>query len=104
MRLGFVSPIGSVEVDYKSHGGVTTVPLYSAEDIALLPVVRPSVDWRAVVTARAGCRSPLAALSPVLPGEDTVLLAEVGRIAGVGRVWSTRTRTATSRRRSRRAG
>ncbi|MFJ6784728.1 hypothetical protein [Streptomyces yangpuensis] len=33
-----------MEIDYKHHGGVTTVPLYSAEDFAPLPVVRPSVD------------------------------------------------------------
>ncbi|MEJ8642153.1 hypothetical protein WKI68_13050 [Streptomyces sp. MS1.HAVA.3] len=36
-------------------------------------------------TARTGRRSPLAALTPLVPGEDRVLLAEVGRIAGVGR-------------------
>ncbi|WP_404962662.1 hypothetical protein [Streptomyces sp. 147326] len=85
VRLGFLSPIGTVEIDYKSHGGWTTVPLYSAQDVALLPVVQPLVDWRAVATARTGRRSPLAALTPVVPGEDRVLLAEVGRIAGVGR-------------------
>ncbi|MFI1286459.1 hypothetical protein ACH4U5_37850 [Streptomyces sp. NPDC020858] len=33
----------------------------------------------------AGRRSPFAALAPVVLGQDTVLLAEVGRIAGVGR-------------------
>ncbi|MFK0258300.1 hypothetical protein [Streptomyces sp. NPDC090445] len=36
--------VGSVEVDHKRQGGVTTVPLYSAEDVALQPVVRPLVD------------------------------------------------------------
>ncbi|MEU9181848.1 hypothetical protein AB0C90_34440 [Streptomyces sp. NPDC048550] len=85
VRLGFLSPIGTVEIDYKHHGGVTVVPLFSAVDVALLPVVRPLVDWQAVATARPGRRSPLAALTPVDPGEDRVLLAEVGRIAGVGR-------------------
>ncbi|MEU4358758.1 hypothetical protein [Streptomyces virginiae] len=85
VRLGFLSPVGTVEVDYKSHGGWTTVPLYSAQDVALLPVVRPLVDWQAVATVRPGRRSPLAALTLVVPGEDRVLLAEVGRIAGVGR-------------------
>ncbi|MFE5724767.1 hypothetical protein [Streptomyces erythrochromogenes] len=65
-------------------GEVTTVPLYDAQEIALLEVVRPSVDWRAVRTARAGRRSPLAALDPS-SGWERVLLAEVARIAGVGR-------------------
>ncbi|MEU9088062.1 hypothetical protein [Streptomyces sp. NPDC048357] len=60
-------------------------PLYSTQDVALLPVVRPLVDWRAVAAARTGRRSPLAALTPLVPGEDRVRLAEVGRIAGVGR-------------------
>ncbi|MBT2469550.1 hypothetical protein J7E97_17100 [Streptomyces sp. ISL-66] len=74
VRLGWVAPAGSVEIDYKHHGGVTTVPLYSAEDVALLPVVRPLVDWRAVYAAPAGRRSPLAALAPVVPGQDRALL------------------------------
>ncbi|MER6257138.1 hypothetical protein ABT224_38010 [Streptomyces sp. NPDC001584] len=73
-----------MDVDYKHHGGVTTVPLYDAQEIALLEVVRPCVDWRAVRTARAGRRSPLAALE-VSPGWERVLLAEVARIARVGR-------------------
>ncbi|MFD3809298.1 hypothetical protein ACFWTC_38560 [Streptomyces sp. NPDC058619] len=85
VRLGWVAPAGSVEIDYKHHGGVTVVPLYCAEDVALLPVVRPLADWRAVYAAPAGCRSPLAALTPVVPGRDRVLLGEVGRIARVGR-------------------
>ncbi|MFJ3880799.1 hypothetical protein ACIPW5_25495 [Streptomyces sp. NPDC090077] len=85
VRLGWVAPIGSVTVDYKHHGGVTTVPLYSAEDVALLPVVRPWVDWRAVYAVPAGARSPLAALAPVVPGRDWVLLAEVARMVRVGR-------------------
>lgn len=33
----------------------------------------------------AGRRSPLAGLAPVAPGRDVVLLAEVARIARVGR-------------------
>ncbi|MEV7526453.1 hypothetical protein [Streptomyces sp. NPDC091371] len=84
VRLGWVAPVGSVEIDYKRQGGVTTVPLYSAESVALLPVVRPLVDWRAVHAAPAGARSPLAALAPVVPGRDRVLLAEVARMARVG--------------------
>ncbi|KOU82287.1 hypothetical protein ADK61_07590, partial [Streptomyces sp. XY66] len=60
VRLGWVAPVGSVDIDCKHHGGITTVPLYSAEDVALLPVPRPSVDWRTVyATRRAGApRSP----------------------------------------------
>lgn len=85
VRLGYVSAVGSVEIDYKRHGGVTTVPLYSAEEVALVPFVRRSVDWRQVYRTGPGRRSLLAGLAPVVPGEDTVLLAEVGRIAGVGR-------------------
>ncbi|MFJ8016709.1 hypothetical protein [Streptomyces sp. NPDC096339] len=81
VRASFLGvPVGSVEIDYKRQGGVTTVPLYSAESVALLPVVRPSVDWRAVYAASAGARSPLAALGPVVPGRDWVLLAEVARV------------------------
>ncbi|AWZ09004.1 MULTISPECIES: hypothetical protein [unclassified Streptomyces] len=29
VKLGFLSPVSSVEIDYKRQGGVTTVPLYS---------------------------------------------------------------------------
>ncbi|MER5934238.1 hypothetical protein [Streptomyces sp. NPDC002054] len=84
-RLGWLAPVGSVEVGYKWQGRLTTVPLYDAEDVALLPVVRPLADWRAVCAVTAGRRSPLAVLDPVVPGRDRVLLAEVGRIARVGR-------------------
>ncbi|WP_327364692.1 hypothetical protein [Streptomyces sp. NBC_01296] len=85
VRLGWLSPVGAVDVDYKRQGGVTTIPLYDARDIALLEVVRPSVDWRAVRTVAAGRRSPLAALDPVPEGGDRVFLAGVARIARVGR-------------------
>ncbi|MFH9959640.1 hypothetical protein ACH4OX_36275 [Streptomyces roseolus] len=85
VRLGWIAPTGTVEIDYKRQGGVTTVPLYSAEEVALLPVTRPAVDWQAVRATPAGCRSPLAALDPTVPGGDVVLLAEAARIAGVGR-------------------
>ncbi|MFJ3520388.1 hypothetical protein [Streptomyces sp. NPDC090131] len=101
VRLGFISPVGTVEIDYKRQGGVTVVPLFSAVDVALLPVARPLVDRQAVATARTGRRSPLAALTPVVPGEDRVLLAEVGRIAGVGRTAATGAARAASRQRSR---
>ncbi|MFD7786177.1 hypothetical protein ACFV4Q_24280 [Streptomyces nojiriensis] len=63
-----------MEIDYRRQGGITAVPLYSVEDVALLPVVRPPF--------------PLAAFTPIVEGEDRVLLAEVGRAAA-----------ATSRRR-----
>ncbi|MFD9302966.1 hypothetical protein ACFWCB_09835 [Streptomyces sp. NPDC060048] len=79
VRLGWIASAGSVEIDYKRQGGVTVVQLYCAEDVALLPVVRPLVDWRAVYAVPAGRRSPLAVLDPVVPGRDRVLLGEVGR-------------------------
>ncbi|MFJ3786232.1 hypothetical protein [Streptomyces sp. NPDC090093] len=86
VRLGWIAPVGTVEIDYKRHGGWTEVPLYSGQDVALLPLSRPSVDWRALRTLAPGRRSPLAALDPVDPAEgDTVFLAEAARIAGVGR-------------------
>ncbi|MFF3726842.1 hypothetical protein ACFYYM_31250 [Streptomyces erythrochromogenes] len=84
VRLGWLAPVGSVEVDYKRQGGVTTVPLYDAQEIALLDVVRPCVGWRAVRTARAGRRSPLAALDSSQVWEQ-VLLAEVAQMARVSR-------------------
>ncbi|MFD4135285.1 hypothetical protein [Streptomyces goshikiensis] len=80
-----MAPVGSVEIDYKRQGGVAVVPLYCAEDVALLPVVRPLVHWPVVYAAPAGACSPLAALDPVVPGRDWVLLAEVARMARVGR-------------------
>ncbi|MFF6794351.1 hypothetical protein ACFY9C_35375 [Streptomyces filamentosus] len=85
VHLGWITPTGTVDIDYKRHGGVTTVPLYSAEDVALLPLTRPAVDWHALRTVPAGRRSPLAALTPTAPADDVVLLAEAARIAGVGR-------------------
>ncbi|MFH7599790.1 hypothetical protein WDV06_32525 [Streptomyces racemochromogenes] len=85
VRLGWVSPVGSVDIDYKRQGGQTTIPLYDAQEVALLEVVHPSVDWRAVRTARPGTRSPLAALEPAAPGGGRLFLAGVARIARVGR-------------------
>ncbi|MFF5808774.1 hypothetical protein [Streptomyces sp. NPDC012746] len=84
-RLGWLAPVASVDVDHKHHGGATTVPLYNARDIAPLEVTRPSVNWRAGRTVTGGRRSPLAALHPAGPGGDRVFLAEVARIARVGR-------------------
>ncbi len=64
---GLAGP-GRLGGDYKRQGGVITFPLQSAEDIALLEMVRPSVDWRAVGTVAAGRRSPLAAVFGDRPG------------------------------------
>ncbi|MFE5681313.1 hypothetical protein ACFQ7B_19215 [Streptomyces erythrochromogenes] len=85
VRLGWLAPVATVGVDFKRQGGVTTVSLYDAQEIALLEVVHPCVDWRAVRTVLAGRRSQLAGLDPVAPGGDRVLLAGVARIARVGR-------------------
>ncbi|MFD0374558.1 hypothetical protein [Streptomyces sp. NPDC127112] len=63
----------------------TVLRLNSAQDLALLPDVRPLVDWRAVRTTGAGRRSPLAVLDPAAGEQDRVLPPEVGRIARVGR-------------------
>lgn len=47
VRLGWIAPVGAVRVDFKrARGEVTEVPSYSGQDIALLPVFRPSVGWR----------------------------------------------------------
>ncbi|MFD3780808.1 hypothetical protein [Streptomyces sp. NPDC058612] len=73
-------------VDYgREVGGVVQVPLYSAAAVALLPQTRPAVDWRQVRRTGAGRRCPLAALEPAAPADDTAFLAEVARIARVGR-------------------
>ncbi|WP_129593265.1 hypothetical protein [Streptomyces sp. C] len=48
MGVALLSPAGVVEVDDEKQGGATAVPLFDAEDLALLPRVRPEVDWRAV--------------------------------------------------------
>ncbi|MFE2149140.1 hypothetical protein ACFXAO_03775 [Streptomyces lavendulae] len=85
VERGYVALVGSVEIDLKRQGGVTTVALYTAEEVALLPVVWPSLDWRVVRTVEAGRRSPLASLDPVDPGGYRLLLAGVARIARVGR-------------------
>lgn len=85
VRLGLITPAGSAEVDYgRAAGGVTTVPLYNARDVALLRVVVSSVDWRAVALTGPGRRSPLAALTPAQE-PHTLFLAGVAQIVGVGR-------------------
>lgn len=85
VRLGWSTPTGTVDIDYKRQGGVTIVTLSSAEHIALLPLTRLTVGWHALRTLATGRRSPLAALTPASQGEDRLLLTEVGRIARVGR-------------------
>ncbi|TXS01292.1 hypothetical protein EAO70_37610 [Streptomyces sp. adm13(2018)] len=56
VRLGWVTPTATVDIDYKRHGGWTTVPLFSGQDVALLPLTRPSVDWHALRTLTPGAR------------------------------------------------
>ncbi|MFJ3841510.1 hypothetical protein ACIPY6_39225 [Streptomyces sp. NPDC090054] len=85
MQRGYVAPIGSIDIDFKKQGGLTTIALYNAQDVALRPVVWPGVDWRAVRTVAAGRRSALAGLDPVAPAGYRRLLAGVARIARVGR-------------------
>lgn len=43
-RLGFRSPAGTVEIDNERQGGWSTVRLNFAQEVALLPAVRPLVD------------------------------------------------------------
>ncbi|MYS06315.1 hypothetical protein GTW71_07650, partial [Streptomyces sp. SID6041] len=69
VRLGWVTPTATVDIDYKHHGGWTTIPLYSAENLTLLPLTRPSVDWHALRTLTPGRRSPLVGLAPDPHGE-----------------------------------
>ncbi|MFF5809652.1 hypothetical protein [Streptomyces sp. NPDC012746] len=85
VRAGFLRPVGVVEVDYKKQGGVTAVPLFEEEEVAMLPRVRPEMGWRVVRRTAPGRRSLLAVLPLAVPGADTVTLAEAARIAGVSR-------------------
>ncbi|MGW1129855.1 hypothetical protein [Streptomyces sp. NPDC002526] len=85
VRLGWIEPVSTTEIAYKAkYGGATTVSLYRALDVALLPVVHPEVDWRAVRAARPGTRSLLTGHAPAAPG-GRLTLAEVARICGVRR-------------------
>ncbi|WP_406511339.1 hypothetical protein OG851_02410 [Streptomyces sp. NBC_00161] len=69
-RLGFVAPVDTVAIDYKSHAGVTVVPLHSALDIALLPnpALRAGTGRRPGV--RAGTRAPLNLRPRLLPADS----------------------------------
>ncbi|KIF01122.1 hypothetical protein PL81_37265 [Streptomyces sp. RSD-27] len=40
VRLGGLSPVGTEDVDDKRQGGVITIPLYDAQEVALLEVVQ----------------------------------------------------------------
>nr|WSW57323.1 hypothetical protein OG513_01345 [Streptomyces sp. NBC_00998] len=64
-RLGFVAPVDTVAIDYKSHAGVTVVPLHSALDRAAPPSGPASGDWPSAGSARRyeGALEPAAASS-----------------------------------------
>ncbi|MGW7029094.1 hypothetical protein ACWGFX_18135 [Streptomyces xanthophaeus] len=83
VRLGWIAEVARVWVDWgKVNGGAVEVALYSAREVALLPVVRPGVDWAALRRTAPGRRSILAAMAPAAPGQDVVSLDDVARIAG----------------------
>ncbi|WP_405982894.1 hypothetical protein [Streptomyces sp. NBC_00158] len=82
VRAGLLRPVGVVDVDYKKQGGVTAVPLFDAEEVALLPRTRPEADWRAVRRTAPGRRSLLSGLPLVVPGADEVSLAGAARTPG----------------------
>ncbi|MFJ2060513.1 hypothetical protein ACIOMM_31890 [Streptomyces sp. NPDC087908] len=90
VRLGWVTPTATVDIDYKRHGGWTTVPLFSGQDVALLPLTRPSVDWHALRTLTPGRRSPLAALPPTRTARHGCSWpGSRGSPGSAGRRWST---------------
>ncbi|MFE9222764.1 hypothetical protein ACFYN3_41630 [Streptomyces lavendulae] len=86
-RLGMLRPARWARVDFgRARGGEVDVPLYRAWDAALLPVLRPEVDWPVLRALGPGARSPLGRLSPVPAGADDVVpLPVVAVMAGVGR-------------------
>ncbi|MET9935591.1 hypothetical protein, partial [Streptomyces sp. NPDC006324] len=52
----WIAPVGTVEIDRERSGsGAAEAPLHSGENVALLPVTRPSAD-RSVGRAPAGGR------------------------------------------------
>ncbi|MFI1712674.1 hypothetical protein [Streptomyces litmocidini] len=73
-----------MNIDYKRQGGITSVPLYSAEDVTLLLVTRPAMDWHALHTLAPGRLLPAPGPRSRTAGRgpDT---SGGGRIAGVGR-------------------
>ncbi|MER8237297.1 hypothetical protein [Streptomyces sp. NPDC094049] len=86
VRLGYLTPTHTTTVKYPAaQGGPTTIPLYNAQDVALLDTVRPHIDWTAVRATPPGRRSLLASLDPVTPDTDHVGLDDVALIAGVRR-------------------
>ncbi|MFJ5099338.1 hypothetical protein [Streptomyces sp. NPDC088557] len=95
VRLGYLTPTRTTTVRYPAaQGGPTTIPLYNAQDVALLDTVRPHIDWDAVRATPPGRRSLLASLDPVTPDTDHVGLDDIALITGVRR-----TTTASWRRR-----
>ncbi|MET9934601.1 MULTISPECIES: hypothetical protein [unclassified Streptomyces] len=65
VRLGWITPVGTVTVDFKrARGGVTDVPLYSGQDITLLPLARPSLDWRTPAASSLRAAAPRSPPSP----------------------------------------
>ncbi|MDH6543976.1 hypothetical protein [Streptomyces sp. SPB4] len=71
----------AVEIDCKRHGCLINAPLCNAWNDALLDVVRPRLDWRAVHETRPGRRSVLSSLTSATPDTDRVLLAAVALAA-----------------------
>ncbi|MFJ9434643.1 hypothetical protein ACIRQY_34015 [Streptomyces sp. NPDC101490] len=63
VRLGYLTPTHTTQVRYPAaQGGPTTIPLYNAQDVALLDTVRPHIDWPAVRATPA--RPPLPPRRP----------------------------------------
>ncbi|MEU8779942.1 hypothetical protein [Streptomyces sp. NPDC048606] len=87
VRLGMLRAARVVEVDYgRARGGPVDVPLYRALDVALLPTLRPEVEWLVLRGAGVGARSPLARWEPAPVGAgDVVSVAVVAVMAGVSR-------------------
>ncbi|MFD0723935.1 hypothetical protein [Streptomyces globosus] len=85
VALRWIAPLRHTWIKFpRSQGGPVRVPLYDADQVALLPTVYPEADWAALTDpSRKGRRSVLFGKAP---GEyEHVNLAQVARIAGVGR-------------------
>ncbi|WP_053703386.1 hypothetical protein [Streptomyces sp. WM6368] len=75
-------PVGSVDIDYKRHGGVTTVPLHDAQEIALLEAVRPFAGWPCTPSWPAAApRQPASPQSPRARGSRTCTREQLPRAA-----------------------
>ncbi|MEU2391835.1 hypothetical protein [Streptomyces sp. NPDC007369] len=85
VALGWITPLRYTWLKFpRSQGGPVRVPLYDADQVALLPTLYPEADWTALQDpSRKGRRSVLFGKTP---GEyEHVNLTQVARIAGVGR-------------------